>query len=60
MTPLPLSAEPANLRPSEKNIAEPLYGTGQVHVLLCAGAFGLIFLALSYLTFFHRWRNAED
>jgi hypothetical protein len=29
-------------------------------VVLGAGAFGLIFLALGYLTFFHRWRNAED
>jgi hypothetical protein len=29
-------------------------------VLLGAGAFGLIYLALGYLTFFHRWRDAED
>jgi hypothetical protein len=29
-------------------------------VLLGAGAFGLIYFALGYLTFFHRWRDAED
>ena len=29
-------------------------------VLLGAGAFGLIYLALGYLTFLHRWRGAEE